>query len=147
MIIDGRKILDLRSGEPKIIGENSMANGVVRTPEISELQGSLMELNKDEFNTHNRTSDIDLRSRLHHLEITGILMFDTLVSFGFLPMDSSSFTLQKKRLAVSEDGKGRQEIVDIVAGKRATDAESSSGFGGAIKKWFGGKKQNEQQNN
>lgn len=96
-------------------------NGIITPTEISELQGSLQELNNDTVDVMNRTSGIDLRTRLYNTEIASITVLDTLVAFNFLPMSIVPFTLQKKRLAVSLKGKGRDEIVELVAGKR--DAE------------------------
>lgn len=105
-------------------------NGIITPTEISELQGSLQELNNDTVSPITRNSGIDLRTRLHNSEIASITVLDTLVAFNFLPMSIVPFTLQKKRLAVSLKGKGRDEIVELVAGKRETDVNKSSGFFG-----------------
>lgn len=95
--------------------------GVITPKEVSELQGSLQELNNDKIDHANRTSGIDLRTRLYNSEIASITVLDTLVQFNFLPISVVPFTLQKKRLAVSLKGKGRDEIVGIVQGKREDD--------------------------
>ena len=117
--------------------------GIITPTEISELQGSLQELNNDSVNPIARTSGIDLRTRLYNTEIASITVLDTLVAFNFLPMSIVPFTLQKKRLAVSLKGKGRDEIVELVAGKRETDVKTSGGiFGNLFKK----KDQQQQQN-
>ena len=109
--------------------------GIITPTEISELQGSLQELNNDTVNLINRTSGIDLRTRLYNTEIASITVLDTLVAFNFLPMSIVPFTLQKKRLAVSLKGKGRDEIVELVAGKRENeDRMKSSMFGNMFKK-------------
>jgi len=105
-------------------------NGIITPTEISELQGSLQELNNDKVNPIARTSGIDLRTRLFNSEIASITVLDTLVAFNFLPMSIVPFTLQKKRLAVSLKGKGRDEIVELVGGKRESDAKTSTGFFG-----------------
>jgi len=105
-------------------------SGIITPTEISELQGSLQELNNDKVNQGTRTSGIDLRTRLYNTEIASITVLDTLVAFNFLPMSIVPFTLQKKRLAVSLKGKGRDEIVELVAGKRETDVKASSSFFG-----------------
>jgi len=102
-------------------------SGVITPTEISELQGSLQELNNDSVNPLSRNSGIDLRTRLFNTEIASITVLDTLVAFNFLPMSIVPFTLQKKRLAVSLKGKGRDEIVEIVGGKRESDIQKSSG--------------------
>ena len=110
-------------------------NGIITPTEISELQGSLQELNNDTINIVNRTSGIDLRTRLYNSEIASITVLDTLVAFNFLPMSIVPFTLQKKRLAVSLKGKGRDEIVELVRGKKDDEARKGSGlFGNLFKK-------------
>jgi len=91
----------------------------------TELGESLKELNNDDLAT-NRVSNIDMRSRLHPIEVPSILAVDTLVAFKLLPISCLGFTRQKKRLSVSIEGKGRQEIVDIVAGKREQDVKGGS---------------------
>ena len=105
-------------------------NGVITATEVSELQGSLQELNNDSVSATTRTSGIDLRTRLHNSEIASITVLDTLVAFNFLPMSIVPFTLQKKRLAVSLKGKGRDEIVELVAGKREADVQKNNSFFG-----------------
>jgi len=104
--------------------------GIITPTEISELQGSLQELNNDKVNPISRNSGIDLRTRLHNTEIASITVLDTLVAFNFLPMSIVPFTLQKKRLAVSLRGKGRDEIVELVAGKRESEQVAQKGFFG-----------------
>jgi len=96
----------------------------------TELGESLKELNEDNLSTSTRMSGIDLRSRLHETEVMFILQLDALVAIGVVPSKCLSFTRQKKRLNVSIDGKGRGEIVDIVAGKK--DQEARTGFGGFV---------------
>ncbi len=91
-----------RKREVAIVQAN---NGIINSQEISELQGSLQELNNDTVNQNTRMSGIDLRTRLHNTEIASITVLDTLVAFNFLPMSIVPFTLQKKRLAVSLKGK------------------------------------------
>lgn len=80
----------------------------------------------------NRTSGIDLRTRLYNTEIASITVLDTLVAFNFLPMSIVPFTLQKKRLAVSLKGKGRDEIVELVRGKKEDDVKQGSSFFGSM---------------
>lgn len=121
--------------EAKLNINHNVDNGIVTPQEISELQGSLQELNNDELNKENRTSGIDLRTRLYASEIASMTVLDTLVAFKFLPLSIKPFTLQKKRLAVSLNGKGRSEIVDIVKGKREEDTQKGNGlFGNLFKK-------------
>jgi len=128
--IDGKvkstiKIESVKKKEEKVIQHYQRDNGIVTPTEITELQGSLQELNNDKVDDITRSSGIDLRTRLVNTEIASIMVLDTLVAFNFLPMSIVPFTLQKKRLAVSLGGKGRDEIVEIVGGKREQDAQSS----------------------
>lgn len=133
-IINIEKIIPKQSTEIKNISQNNN-NGIITPTEISELQGSLQELNNDNVNPISRNSGIDLRTRLYNTEIASITVLDTLVAFNFLPMSIVPFTLQKKRLAVSLKGKGRDEIVELVAGKRENDATKNNGiFGNMFKK-------------
>ena len=111
----------------------SYGQGVTPIIQPTELGETLKELNKDALEINTRMSGIDLRTRLHHAEISSVLALDALVSLGVLPTKCLAFTRQKKRLAVSIDGKGRDDIVNIVAGKREQDAKT--GFmGGAMDK-------------
>jgi hypothetical protein len=102
--------------------------GIVGSNEIGDLQGSLQELNKDEINKSDKTSGIDLRSRLHPIEISSIVILDNLVALKFLPVTVIPVTLQKKRLNVSEGGKGREEIVNIVRGNNETQIQKGGGM-------------------
>lgn len=91
--------------------------GIVNIVESTEMGEILKNLN-DDSSDDSKMSNIDLRSRLHFSEISGILAIDTLVSFSFIPERCLTFTRQKKRLAVSLGGQGRKEIVDIASAKR-----------------------------
>ena len=117
---------------------DNQSPAVQNIEEKSDLAESLKQLNNDEEEINTRMSGIDLRTRLHFTEIPSILACDTLVNFGFLPQECLAFTRQKKRLAVSIDGKGRGEIVDIVKGQREQENEARSGLD-RLKGFFGGK--------
>ena len=106
--------------------------GLTNINQSSELGDSLKELNKDSIEGDTRMSGIDMRARLHPLEISSILALDALVSLRIMPTSCLAFTRQKKRLSVSLEGKGREEIVNIVAGKRELDAKA--GMGGFMDK-------------
>lgn len=113
--------------------------GEVDIKHETELGQSLKELNKDNVEYGINMTSIDLRSRLHYAEIIGIVQYDFLIAINFLPLKCLPLTRIKKRDNVSLDGKGREEIVDIVAGKRA--GESPSGFWSKLVGGFGGNKQ------
>lgn len=111
---------------PSLSDEYREDTGIIPITQTTELGDSLKELNKDFIDTQTRTSDIDLRARLHPIEISSILALDALVAFGVCPTKCLAFTRQKKRLSVSLLGKGRKEIVDIVAGKRDLEKDTGS---------------------
>ncbi len=114
-------------------------DGVTNIQQNSELEGSLKELNADSINPDTRMSQIDMRSRLHPIEISAVLAVDALVAFGVLPQKCLTLSTQKKRLNVSEEGKGRQEMVELVAGKTDRDVKMGSmgRMGEGIKNFFG----------
>ena len=114
-----------------------LSNNEVSVKENTEIGEALKELNNDDLSSETRMSGIDMRSRLHYLELAGILQFDSLIMFRFLPKSALPFTRQKKRLAVSLNGLGRQEIKDIVSGKLERDKQMSGGsLGDKIKGIF-----------
>ena len=108
--------------------------GIMPITQPTELGETLRELNKDILETTRMTS-IDMRSRLHHVEISFVLQLDSLVALGICPTECLSVTRQKKRLSVSLDGKGRDDIVQVVAGKREMDAKK--GFMGGMQGFMG----------
>jgi hypothetical protein len=114
-------------------------DGLTNITQSTELGETLRELNKDEIESHTGMSGIDLKSRLHYIEISSILAMDTLVALRVLPSKCLAFTRQKKRLAVSLDGKGRGEIVEVVGRKHEQDKAKAQGggFGGAVKGFMG----------
>ena len=113
--------------------------GITSIQQQTELGETLRELNKDEIEVHTGMSGIDLKSRLHYIEVASILAMDSLVALKVLPTRLIAFTRQKKRLAVSLDGKGRQEMVDVVGRKQEQDKAKSQGggFGNAVKNFVG----------
>ncbi len=101
--------------------QQKLNEGVTNITQSTELEGSLKELNADEINPDTRMSQIDMRTRLHPIEISSLLAVDSLVALGVLPKRCLPLSTQKKRLNVSELGKGRQEMVELVAGKTERD--------------------------
>ena len=114
-------------------------DGITNIQQNSELEGSLKELNADNINPDTRMSQIDMRSRLHSIEISAVLAVDTLVAFGVLPQKCLTLSTQKKRLNVSEGGQGRHEMVELVAGKTDRDVKMGTmgRMGEGIKNFFG----------
>ena len=115
------------------------ADSVTNITQGTELEGSLKELNLDDINADTRMSAIDMRTRLASFEISAVLAVDSLVALGVLPQKCLPLSTQKKRLNVSLGGKGREEMVQLVAGKREQDAKAGGmgGFGNGIKSFFG----------
>lgn len=138
--LDGTKIKleqpdldgDGKTGGIEHIKINKNIEAITQPTELGE---SLKELNDDTINSENRMSGIDMRSRLHHTEVSSVLALDALVALGICPSNMLSFTRQKKRLSVSIDGHGRKEIVEIVGGKREND--NKKGFGEGFKNFLG----------
>lgn len=114
-------------------------DGLTNITQSTELGETLRELNKDEIEQHTGMSGIDMKSRLHYIEVSSILAMDALVALKVLPRRCLSFTRQKKRLAVSLDGKGRGEMVDVVGRKHETDKgkQQGGGFQQAVKGFMG----------
>ncbi len=139
--IDGTKIdlqpIDL-DGDGYTGGVETLHQDRGITPVITptEMKESLEELNKDLLEGDHRMSGIDLRARLHYLEVQGVLALDSLVSLGVLPTKCLAFSRQKKRLSVSIEGKGRAEIVSLVAGRRDLEKDTM-GFGDRVKSFMG----------
>lgn len=114
--------------------------GIQSIIQPTELGDSLKELNLDVIEQETRMTGIDLRARLHPVEVNSVLAIDSLVALGVLPVRCLAFSRQKKRLSVSINGKGRDDIVNIVRGKRDHDKEASNGFGDKVKSFLGGGK-------
>lgn len=115
-------------------------DGVTNITQATELGETLRELNKDEIESHTGMSGIDMKSRLHYIEVSSILAMDSLVALRVLPSKCLAFTRQKKRLAVSLDGQGRKEMVDVVGRKHEEDrakANAGGGMGQAVKGFMG----------
>lgn len=105
--------------------------------ESSQIADTLKELNDDKLD-ESSFSSIDTKTRLASHEVSNIVIVDGLVALNFLPAEVSVITRSKKRLAVSLDGKGRQEIVQIAAGM--LNREENAGFGDRIKNLFSNQK-------
>ena len=133
IVIDGKKIgnEEAYNNLPDVYPGES---GRVNVNEVSDIAESLKELNKDEIN-EKQLSAIDLRCRIESSELSGILTIDTLIGFRVLPAECQNFTLRKKRLSVSLNGKGRDEIVQMVIGD--VKKKQQQGFGGKLKGLFG----------
>lgn len=110
--------------------------------EETELGQVIRDLNSDSLED-SKMSGIDMRSRLHPIEVSGLLALDALISMRCMPKLALNFTRQKKRLSVSLKGLGRTEVVDIIRGQREhnTMQNPSSGFFSRLFKPGGGQQQ------
>lgn len=117
--------IDSLKAERKEIEDNFRYNdkGIVNIVQPSPDSELAKQINEDEYDEKTKMSGIDLRSRLHYNEISGILALDTLVSFGYIEETNLNFTRKKKRLNVSLNGKGRQEHVEISTGRKEVEAK------------------------
>jgi hypothetical protein len=84
--------------------------------ESSDIAQTIKELNDDKIDEKTSFSNIDMKSRLMNIEISSIIALDSLVALDFLPPETSFITRSKKRLAVSQNGLGRTEVVQIAQG-------------------------------
>jgi len=109
--------------------------------EVTELSETLKEMNSDVVDSDTRMSSIDVKARLSLDESSGVLAYDTLVALKFLPKIALFLTRQRKRLSVSEEGKGRLEAVSIAQSQR--QHKESKSFMGKIGNMFGKKEAKE----
>ena len=105
----------------------------IQIPDNTEMGAIMTNLDRDEVDSKTKMSSIDVNTRLEANEINSCLILDELVRLGILP-DSIGLTRQKKRLAISLRGQGRQEKVNIVSGQR--EFESGSTFGSRFANLF-----------
>jgi len=111
--------------------------GILKQPDSTEIGQALERLNEDKIDPETRMSGIDMRARLHPIESSAVLALDSLVGLSVYPQSVLTFTRQKKRLSVSDKGKGREEIVQIVGGKRESDERKGGGMMDSMKGMLG----------
>ena len=105
--------------------------GVSDIIQPTELGEAMKDMNNDEIEPGTRMSKIDMRTRLHVMEINSLWAVDSLVALKFLPTSCLPITRQRKRLLVSLGGEGRKEAVRVIAGER--EKQANSGFMGGMK--------------
>jgi hypothetical protein len=136
--IDGNGI----TGDIEKVTQSIGQTGIQNIQQSTELGETLKELNDDQLTTDTGMSGIDLRSFLHPIENSSVLALDSLVAFNFLPQNTLQLSRQKKRLAVSLMGRGRDDIVKIAVGKREFDQQQENkGIMQKIGGWFRPKQQ------
>lgn len=143
IVLDGTKIQILNpdlDGDGEVGGTEMVSSpfdeGIQPVVQPTELGDSLKELNLDNLEAHTRMSGIDMRARLHPVEVANLLALDSLVALQVMPTKCLAFSRQKKRLSVSVNGLGRREIVEVVGAKNDVDARKG-GFVESMKGFMG----------
>ena len=132
IIIDGIvKDLDVdenNDGVPDVLqAQNDSPISDIIQP--TELKDAFNEMNKDEIEGDTGMSSIDTRAILHPIEVGNILALDALCGLNTLPKSLLNFTRSKKRLSISQLGKGREQMVDVAVGDRQHKEGTQSGIG------------------
>lgn len=144
--IDGKEVTVDKPNQTQVISNiqklsQHLDKGISTIISPTELGDSLKELNDDTLDPRSRQSGMDMRARLHYVEVRNLLAIDALVGLQVLPTECLAFSRQKKRLSVSLSGKGRDDIVNIVSGKNNVEAKKAGFFGG----FFGGGDKNKTE--
>lgn len=116
--------------EQNEIIDNDGTQDIVETTEMKE---ALDALNKDDIDNKGNSA-MDLRSRLHYMEISAMLGLDSLSGYHMVNKKAKIITEKKKRMSVSLDGLGRREIVAVTTG----GGDNENGQAGFGKKLFQG---------
>jgi hypothetical protein len=97
-----------------------MARYVMEQPiqQESDLTGVMKIMNEDKLEADTGLPSIDMRTRLQPIELSSMIIHDTVVALGCLPKVCLITTRTKKRLAVSLQGRGREELVEMVQSER-----------------------------
>jgi hypothetical protein len=103
----------------------------------TETGESIKELFRSDIDPYTRFSDTDQRANLHEMEIPSVLAMDALASLKCLPIRVQAVTMLKKRLSISKNARGRDDIVNIMSGQREHEEAKSGSFGSKVKSFFG----------
>jgi len=117
---------EIKKGEDLPSGPDDVMN-VEQKSELGEVLDKAFQ-NSDQFDEKTNMSTIDFWSRIPKYVETFVIRFDSAGQMGIIPKRSLAVTRSAKRIYVSREGAGRKEAVDIIAGKRSSEAETS-GFG------------------
>ena len=126
--LDGSKIVMNKVSivkKAEFVNQNNFGHIPIIQP--TEIGDALRNLNNDDIDPDTRMSGIDMRSRIGSAEISPILAIDACVCLGVLPRKCLTLTRQKKRLSVSLNGLGRDDITNVVSGKQEMDAKKGGG--------------------
>ena len=112
------------------MNENEIVKLHQERANITEIQtqeselGSVMKIMNEDTIEKSGMTTMDMKARLHPMEISSILIHDSIVALNCIPQSCVHLTRQKKRLSVSIMGKGREETVNIVQSKREQEAKT-----------------------
>jgi hypothetical protein len=135
--IDARKEMIVREMNERRLMEGPRPNTqVIRESENVE---GIRELNKDEADPINpRYTSIDMRANLNDFEINSIMTVEMLDVLEVIPHECTEVTRKKKRMSVSRDGKGREQIVDMFRANKEQEAQKSGILKRAVNSFMGG---------
>ena len=105
----------------------------IKTP--SEIKDALVELNEDKSDKDTNMSSIDFKARISPFEEKAMLVIDGLISLNAMPIEVLAITRQKKRLSVSRQGKGREEMLKAIIGGK--DRQEKKGLFQKIRGFVG----------
>lgn len=111
---------------------------IMPVSEQTELGQALAEFNKDEVN-EDRLSSIDFRARIDKIEMPYMIIFDSLIGMKVAPVVCGILNRTKMRKSASLGGKGREEYVSIITGRK--QMENEGGFMQGMKNFAGVGKQ------
>jgi len=139
--LDGERIISKSDNSAKVVkadilNSDIFDNQIIPINQPTELGESLKHLNDDSVEQDTRMSGIDMRANIHPVEKSPLLAIDIAVALGVLPKKCLMLSRQSKRLSVSVNAMGRNNIVDVVSGKQEQDARKMGG--GSILSKIGG---------
>ncbi len=127
-------MMESRMKENEIIEMHEQKANITEIQTQESELGSVMKImNEDNIEKSGMTT-MDMKARLHPMEISSILIHDSIVALNCLPQSCVHLTRQKKRLSVSIMGKGREEIVNVVQSKR--EQEQGGGLADKLGNFF-----------
>lgn len=108
-------------GIEKIQGVKSEFMHIKDTTEM----GEALEHQNSDIENEERLSSVDFISRINEFQHAPISAVEFIASHGVISKHARLITRVIKRNAVSLGGKGREEFVDVVVGKKENDIRKS----------------------
>lgn len=134
--LDGDGITNERESIPNINLQGDITP-IIQPTEMGEV---IRDINSDTIDPETRQSGIDLRANILPISHISLTALESLVSMKICPSNCLGFTRQFKRNSVSINAMGRNNTVDIVAGKKQLELKQQLGITDRIKGMFGGQK-------